>query len=112
MKQITNKNDFDTYPLLNRLFFVLWLQKKGYEVKKEISFSQWLELGLALGVRYDSTIRSGDDQTAYFNNVLDLGEFLVAFDGPEPIDTISYKINESLRKRILHYLSKEVQIIE
>lgn len=107
MKQLTSDKDFDSYPLLNRLFYALWLQKKGYVVKKEISFSQWKEIADDLGLIRKSTsierMRS-DDQGLFFDYVLDLGEFVLAWDGEDPIDILSYRVNERLKRRINQFL--------
>lgn len=71
---------------------------------KELTYSQWTELALALDMQSDVSVRSGENQSGMFNNVLDLGEFLLAFDGSEPIEILSAKVNEKIKRKINQYL--------
>lgn len=104
MKLKTNIEEFDAFPVLNKYFLILWLKGKRYPMTKELTYSQWTELALALDMQSDVSVRSGENQSGMFNNVLDLGEFLLAFDGSEPIEILSAKVNEKIKRKINQYL--------
>lgn len=101
MKMTTTIKDFDQLPYLNKLFFLLWKQKKGYRIIKECDFGQLLELSFA--VTQDLRFETSAEKTA-FNNILEYKEILIAWDGVEPIDILFYELNEKLKRRINQYL--------
>ena len=99
---LTDK-EFNELPLYNKLFWIVWSKRKGYPITRNLPMSHILSVALVLGdLRHDTSIERvrSDDQPTTFNNVLDLGEFLLAFDGKEPIESLSYTVNQKLRKRI------------
>jgi hypothetical protein len=101
MKLKTSKIEFDSLPVLNRLFIALWKSKKGYTSDKELSFGELVELSLALTnhLEYDSpALRTT------FNNALHYEEIQVAWDGKQPIDILFYELNQKLKRRIVQYL--------
>ena len=106
MKLSTTPQEFDQLPIYNRLFLAMWKLKKGYAPVKECTFAEVLELAFALtnDLHYDATVRDGPDEAAMFNNVLDYQEFLLAFDGDDPLGILWYKLNEKLRRRINQYI--------
>lgn len=102
MKHSNTVQEFDDYPLINQLFYLLWLEKRRYPIRKELLLSQWKELAEGLGlVVHDTSIERvrSDGQSMFFENVIDLGEVLIAWDG-ELVDTLSYHVNERLEKRL------------
>lgn len=103
MKNSNTTEEFSAYPLLNQLFILFWLQGKDRPTTGVMTFDEWRELADALGlVKKNTSIERirNDEQSMFFDNVLDLGEMIVAWDGPYPIDSLTYKVNEKLKQRI------------
>lgn len=41
MKHTNTPQEFDDFPLTNQLFYLLWLEKRHYPIRKELLLSQW-----------------------------------------------------------------------
>lgn len=107
MKLRTNKADFDRLPVTSRYFLARWKQLKGRPVIKEWEFLELIELTAALGndLRFETSVRKNDEASAMFNNVLDLDEILLAWDGSQPIMIAFYKMSEKVKRRIIQHLT-------
>ena len=105
MKLATNNYDFDSLPLLNRLFLALWKFRKGYGSSKEFTFGQVAELSFA--VTNDLKFDTPSERTT-FNNSLQYDEFMLSWDGVQPIDILFYELNKKLKRRILSYMVSQV----
>jgi len=101
MKLSTTNNEFDSLPLLNKLFFALWKKKKGYKMTKELSFGELIELSFVVtnDLRFDTPLERGT-----YNNSLQYNEITLSWDGVEPIDILFFELNQKLNRRILSYL--------
>lgn len=105
MKQAISKEEFNELPVLNRLFLALWMERKGYGARKEITYGELLELGFALSndFKYETS-----PERAFFNNLLEYETFHTGFDGSEPIEALSYEVNKKLRQRIVRYGAAQI----
>jgi hypothetical protein len=101
MKLTISKQDFDSLPILNQLFWALWLSEKGYKAEKELSIGQVLELSLAL--TNDLKFETPAERTT-FNNALHYDEIFLGWDGNQPLDILFYEVNRKLDRRIMNHL--------
>lgn len=105
MKHITSKQEFNSYPPSVQIFLLLWKYHTNRAITKQVTYSEWKELALCLTneLQHDTSIerKRSDDQSATFNNVLDLGEMIIAWDGREPIETLSYLVIQRIKKRLV-----------
>ena len=103
MIQTTSIQQFNDQPLLVQLFLVLYLEKKGYAVTREIPFTQILELALALpmDLKYDTPA-----ERTTFNNSIEYEDMFLGFDGREPIEGTFYGVTRRLKRMIDYAVSK------
>jgi len=100
MKLKTLESEFDELPVYNKLFLARWKEKKGYTLTKEFEFGQLAELALAL----TNDLNFEDSDGRVFNNILKYEEFLLAFEGKQPISILWHEVNTKLRRRINMYV--------
>lgn len=71
------------------------------------------EVAFTLGneLQHDTSIerRRSDDDSAFYNNILDYREYLLAWDGEQPYDTLWFKVNEKLKRTINAYIALKVK---
>lgn len=110
MKYFNSGKDFDSYSPLTQHFIVFWLEETHQKVAKELSFLQWLDLALIVGDFQNDTsieLTRNTNESVFYNNLLTLEEFLLAWDGKEPIDTLSFAVSTLLTKRIIRALATQ-----
>lgn len=98
MKQFSTTEDYELLPAINKLFWQLWLLKKGYAPSTALSIGQLMEVSFALPntLHYDNPA-----ERTTFNNSVEFETLLFAFDGDEPLDSYFYEVNHKLTVVIL-----------
>lgn len=111
MKLKISQTEFNNQPVLNRYFLIRWQELKKREVTPFWRRDEMDEVLIALGGNFktDTSLerQRSDGESTFFNNVLDMSEYLLAWDGGEPIDIVFYKLNEKLRRTITAHITSK-----
>ena len=78
-------------------FFIRWRIKKSYPSSLTVDITDCLEILLAMPIHHKDTSFDG---SLVFDNLIDLKEFKLGFDGDEPIDMMLYYIEQYITDRL------------